>query len=146
MPLVQSHKSLTITYITDHKKFVKICNALFDSTIHFSETHKIYAVDVTDRNISVSQTIKIQGPVCSTILSLRGLVYHGGYHFTCRIVDQSGNIWYHDGMSTGRTSTKEGKFGTVSQPNLKTCRNRKLCLMIQYMHKIHRWLTNIKHV
>jgi len=59
------------------------CNAPFDSTIHFSETHKLYAVDVTDRSISVSQTIKIQGLVRSTILHLRGLVYHGGYHFTC---------------------------------------------------------------
>ena len=68
-----------------HHRSQEICKncAPFDSTIHFSETHKIYAVDVTDRNISVSQTIKIQGPVHSTIINLRGLVYHGGYHFTC---------------------------------------------------------------
>jgi hypothetical protein len=132
MPQVQSHIYLTMTYITDHKKFVEIGMLLLIAQ-YISVRHIkciMYAVGVTDRSISVSQTIKIQGPVCSTILHLRGLVYHGYYHFTCQIVDQSGNIWYHDGMSTGRTSTKEGKFGTVSQPNLKMCRNRKLCLMI----------------
>ena len=31
-------------------------------------------------------------------------------------MDESNNIWFHDGTSTGRTSTHDGKFGTVSQP------------------------------
>src|SRR6267154_1894318 len=110
------------------------CNAPLESTIHFSETHKIYAVDVTDRNVTLSRTVKIQGSVHATTLHLKGLVYHGGYHFTCRIVDESGNIWFHDGMTTGRTSIKDGKFGTVSQPNLKECRNKQLCLVI-YGHR-----------
>ena len=59
------------------------CNAPLDTTIHFSETHKVYAIDVTDRNVLLSQTIKIQGPRHATALHLRGLVYHGDYHFTC---------------------------------------------------------------
>jgi len=110
------------------------CNAPLHTTIHFSETHKIYAVDVTDRDVTLSETIKIHGPAHTTILHLKGPVYHGGYHFTCRIIDNSSNIWFHDGISTGRTSIKEGKFGTVSQPNLKMCRNKQLCLVI-YGHK-----------
>ena len=110
------------------------CNAPLETTIHFSETHKIYAVDVTDRNVTISRTVKLQGSVRATTLHLKGLVYHGGYHFTCRIVDESGNIWFHDGMTTGRTSIKDGKFGTVSQPNLKECRNKQLCLVI-YGHR-----------
>jgi hypothetical protein len=52
------------------------CNAPLESTIHFSETHKIYAVDVTDRNVTLSRTVKIQGSVRD-------------YHFTCRIIDES---------------------------------------------------------
>ena len=28
------------------------CNDNFDSSIHFSEKHKIYALDVTDRNVT----------------------------------------------------------------------------------------------
>ena len=44
------------------------CNAPLETTIHFSEPHKIYAVDVTDRNVTLSKTVKIQGSVCATTL------------------------------------------------------------------------------
>jgi hypothetical protein len=110
------------------------CNAPLETTIHFSDTHKIYAVDVTDRNVTLSRTVKIQGLTRATTLHLRGLVYYGDYHFTCRIIDDSGNIWFHDGMTTGRIAIKEGGFGSISQPNLKQCRNKQLCLVI-YGHK-----------
>jgi hypothetical protein len=109
-------------------------NAPLETTIHFNETHKIYAVDVTNRNVTLSRTVEIQGSVHATTLHLNNLVYYGGYHFTCQIIDESGNIWFHDGMTTGGTSIKEGKFGTVSQPNLKECRNKQLHLII-YGHK-----------
>ena len=79
-------------------------------------------------------TVKIQGLVQATTLHLKGLVYHGGYHFTCRIMDESGNIWFHDGITTRRSLTKEGKFRSFGQPNLKKCRNKNLCLVI-YGHK-----------
>src|ERR1700692_243898 len=58
------------------------CNAPLETTIHFSETHKIYAV-VTDRNVTISETLKIQGSVHATTLYLKGLVYHSDFHFTC---------------------------------------------------------------
>ena len=127
MPLEQSHTYLTITYITDHKKFVEIAMLLLIAQ-YFLVRHKIYAVDVTDRNVTLSRTVKIQGSVHATTLHLKGLVYHGDYHFTCRIIDESGNIWFHDGMTTGKFSIKDGKFGSVSQPNLKKCRNKQLYL------------------
>ena len=43
-------------------------------------------------------------------------------------MDESDNIGFHDGTSTGRTSTYDGKLGTVSQPNLKVCRNNEYAL------------------
>jgi hypothetical protein len=86
------------------------CDALLETKIHFTETYKIYTVDVTDRNVTLSRTVKIQGSVHATTLHLKSLVYHGGYHFTCQIVDESGNIWFHDGMTTERISIKDGKF------------------------------------
>ena len=91
------------------------CNSPLSTKINFSETHKIYAVDVTDRNVTLSRTVKIQGLVQATTLYLKGLVYHGGYHFTCQIIDESGNIWFHDGMITGRTSIKVNLELSVNQ-------------------------------
>jgi len=37
-------------------------------------------------------------------------------------------------MTTGIVAIKEGIFGSVSQPDLKQCRNKQLCLVI-YIHK-----------
>ena len=59
------------------------CDAPLETTIHFSDTHKMYAVDVTDRNVTLSRTVKIQESAYATTLHLKDLVYNGGYHFTC---------------------------------------------------------------
>jgi len=111
------------------------CNAPLEARIHFSNQHKIYTVDVTDRHVRLSRTVKIQASVYAAALHLQSLVYHGDYHFTCQIIDKSGNIWFHDGMTTGRSTLKEGKFGSANQPNLKECRNKQLCLVTK--HKGH---------
>jgi hypothetical protein len=110
------------------------CNSPLETKICISGTHKIYAVDVTNRNVTLIRTVKIQGLVWATTLHLKGFVYLGGYHVTCQIIDECGNLWFHDRITTGRTSIKEGKFGNVSQPNLKVCQNKQLCLVI-YRHK-----------
>lgn len=33
---------------------------------------------------------------------LIGMIYFRGYHFTARIIDANGDIWYHDGIKTER--------------------------------------------
>ena len=59
------------------------CNAPLETQIHFNETHKIYAVDVTDRNVTLSRTVKIQGLVQTTTPHLKGLVYHHDHYRMC---------------------------------------------------------------
>ncbi|KAJ7204255.1 hypothetical protein C8J57DRAFT_1542277 [Mycena rebaudengoi] len=48
------------------------------------------------------------------VLCLRGVVYHGGSHFTSRIVDSHGDVWFHDGITTRSTSVYEGNLGSIS--------------------------------
>ncbi|KAJ7872238.1 hypothetical protein B0H13DRAFT_1633942 [Mycena leptocephala] len=31
---------------------------------------------------------------------LRGIMYGGQNHFTCRFIDRQGEIWFHDGITT----------------------------------------------
>jgi hypothetical protein len=106
------------------------CNTPLPTRLHFSQAPKILAFDLNDRNVTLSHKVSVMGATRSTTLYLKGLVYHGDFHFTCRIVDFSGNIWFHDGMTMGSTSTYDGKIGHVGQPNLHKCRNKKLCLAI----------------
>ncbi|KZT05070.1 uncharacterized protein LAESUDRAFT_656750, partial [Laetiporus sulphureus 93-53] len=35
--------------------------------------------------------------------SLAGIVYAGGFHFTCQFIASDGSVWYHDGRQTGRS-------------------------------------------
>ncbi|KAJ7697463.1 hypothetical protein B0H17DRAFT_866647, partial [Mycena rosella] len=35
-------------------------------------------------------------------LKLRGIIYGGQGHFTCRFVDRGGVLWFHDGIATAR--------------------------------------------
>ena len=59
------------------------CTDLLETKIHFNDTHNIYAVDVTNRHVTLSKTVKIQGSASATTLHLKGLVYDGNYHFNC---------------------------------------------------------------
>src|SRR6202167_5272798 len=95
---VQSHKYLKIICVTKHTKFVATV-MLQKKQQYISVRHIKYALDVTDRNVALSRTVKIQGSVHATTLHLKGLVYYGGYHFTCQIIDESRNIWFQDRKS-----------------------------------------------
>ena len=64
------------------------------------------------------------------ILNLRGIVYHGGYHFTSRIVSSKQQIWYHDGINTGKICLRDGMLGSQSEDRLRVCRGRDLVLAV----------------
>jgi hypothetical protein len=70
-------------------------------------------------------------------LNLRGLIYHSelagqvGGHFTSVVVDAAKNMWYHDGMTTRRTSVNNGRLADV--PDLLTLHSQneqRLCAVI----------------
>ncbi|KAF8578584.1 hypothetical protein K439DRAFT_1361844 [Ramaria rubella] len=45
-----------------------------------------------------------------TQLNLIGIIYFGSDHCTTRIIDHQGQVWFHDGIATGRTCVYEGPF------------------------------------
>jgi hypothetical protein len=46
----------------------------------------------------------------SIVLKVRGLIYHGNFHFTSCIIGTDGIVWYHDGITTGSTCENVGDF------------------------------------
>ena len=61
-----------------------------------------------------------------TALKLKGLIYFGGFHFTCHIISNDGVIWFHDGMVTESTTVLDGKLDEMTSEQLHTCRGKKL--------------------
>ena len=45
---------------------------------------------------------------------LCGVIYFGNGHFVSRIVDKSGDIWYHDGAKTGENVQYEKNILNIS--------------------------------
>ncbi|KAJ7455635.1 hypothetical protein B0H11DRAFT_1739702 [Mycena galericulata] len=48
-----------------------------------------------------------------SITESAGIIYGGQRHFTSRIIDKTGFVWFHDGISTGRHCRPEGQFGDI---------------------------------
>lgn len=55
-------------------------------------------------------------------LKLRGVIYGGQFHFTSRIISPDGSIWYHDGMTTQSSCSRQGSIHHLSSMNyLRAC-------------------------
>ncbi|KAJ7907077.1 hypothetical protein B0H13DRAFT_1618732, partial [Mycena leptocephala] len=64
---------------------------------------------------------------------LRGIMYGGktSNHFTCRFIDRQGEIWFHDGITTGFTCTPEVKIATVTNLlNLHSCGTKRAVAVV----------------
>jgi hypothetical protein len=58
----------------------------------------ILLFSVGGHKISATKCIKIRTDSGPKRLHLKGLVYHGAFHFTCCIVTNDGSVWFHDGQ------------------------------------------------
>ena len=65
-------------------------------------------------------TVNINEQIITYILC--GVIYFGNYHFTSRIIDKSGLIWFHDGIATRNDVIYEGTIG--SDIDLSVCKQR----------------------
>jgi hypothetical protein len=62
---------------------------------------------------------------------LRGIIYGGLNHFTCRVVQLDGWVWFHDGITTGRSSVREFHYDDIVRKlDLHTCRERRAIAVI----------------
>ena len=82
------------------------------------------------RNIKVSKTLKFEQGSETVILDVRGLIYHGDFHFTSHIIGTVGIVWYHDGITTGSSCENEEDFDKFSSRNLLKCKGKILILVV----------------
>jgi hypothetical protein len=91
---------------------------------------KVLIFEINSKNIKLSKTLKFEQEGETVVLDVRGLIYHGDFHFTSRIIGTNGNIWYHDGMTTRSSCENERDFDKFSSRNLLKCRGKKLILVV----------------
>jgi hypothetical protein len=53
---------------------------------------------VVGQNISASKITKLEMVNRSQKFYIKGIVYHGGFPFTSRVITNDGRVWFHDGQ------------------------------------------------
>ena len=85
----------------------------------FEHTPAVIAFDLSQNPISLLESIVITTVNGDRMTyKLRGVMYHMDNHFTSRIISESGLMWYHDGILTGRQTVREGRICDIE---LGTC-------------------------
>jgi len=112
------------------RKTCPTCQNPLEQHVFYPEIPHILVLEYPMRNIVTSHKILFETNEGIKTLVLRGVVYHGSYHFTSRIVSVNGHVWYHDGRSTGNICNDDGLLNLMSDTDIKTCRSRDLVLAI----------------
>jgi len=94
--------------------------------ISFKTIPSVLVFEINSRNIKISKTLKFEQEGETVVLNVRGLIYHGDFHFTSRIIGTDGIVWYHDGMTTGDSCENEGDLEKLSL----RCKGKKLILVV----------------
>ena len=104
------------------------CHGDVDVIMSFDDVPKILAFSSLDPSIQVSKKIHFHDGDSDVVFVLKGIVYHGGFHYTSRvIVDNS--VWFHDGMVTGRECEYEKLLDEYGDNELSTCHGKSMSMV-----------------
>ncbi|KAJ7705904.1 hypothetical protein B0H16DRAFT_1345954 [Mycena metata] len=88
-------------------------------------------ISLDSDNILLDQHLIIDATNGQATLNLRGIVYGGEGHFTCRIVRPNGETWFHDGITTGSSCVRELDYGLVGNLlAMQTCRGKRAIVAV----------------
>jgi hypothetical protein len=76
------------------------CFSAMMQPISFKSAPNVLIFEINSRNIKVSKTLKFEQEGETVVLDVRGLIYHGDFHFSFHIIGTDGISWCHDGMTT----------------------------------------------
>ena len=96
--------------------------------IFYHEVPNIVILEYPMKTIHTSHTLEfLTDKGDKQILQLRGIVYHGRYHFTSRIISSEQDIWFHDWINTGKMCPKDRIVVNLTNDHL---RGRDLVLAV----------------
>jgi len=105
------------------------CLSAMTRNVFYNSIPSILVLEYPDEDIITSHKIVFNGDKGFVTLCLRGIVYHGGYHFTSHVIQTDGKVWYHDGQ-LGHICHEEGHLTSIGDRDLRTCKGRNLVLAV----------------
>ena len=89
----------------------------------------LLAIEVSGHEIQLDNQISIKVENVQYTYTLVGIVYYGDDHFTARIILEDGQVWFHDGITTGCNTIYDGSLA-LNCPELHTCRGKHASLVL----------------
>jgi hypothetical protein len=82
-------------------------------------------------NMIISKKIKIKMEnLHDATYYLKGIIYHGRFHFNSHIITTDKKVWFHDGMSYGSNCIYEGNLSEYLSNDLLKRTQYKSCLLL----------------
>jgi hypothetical protein len=135
--VIQCHEQETTTSACLQKRFqdnytrgrCEHCEGALNQIMRFDTIPKVLAFSVSECSIQVSKKISFYNGDSLMVFGLKGIVYHGDFHYTARVCT-SGSVWFHDGMVSGRKCVYEKKLTEFTNSELSTCDGKMASLVI----------------
>ena len=105
------------------------CRSRVDYVYHFIEPPSFIVLSVFD---DVAVNMERSMNAAGYDYKLRGLIYHGEHHFSSRVIDNIGGIWFHDGIHTRRSCDYEGSIYEIDLKSLAKARHGRRCSLAIY--------------
>ena len=71
-----------------------------------------------NNDFEINKSILLSKDGIQYLFKLRGVIYFSQNHFTSRVITQSGQIWFHDGMTLQHSMRYEGLLDTELCPDI----------------------------
>lgn len=97
---------------------------------HFESLPSILLIHLGTQKMQVSHTIHSKIGTQIHEYRIKGLVYHGDNHFTSAYIDKNQDIWYHDGIATGKNHEYQGSLRTTRNNNIIHSHGKQICTII----------------
>ncbi|KAJ7182675.1 hypothetical protein C8R43DRAFT_868555 [Mycena crocata] len=73
-------------------------------------------IDINHHQLDFSGDLRFITEAGNITMKLRGIIYGGQNHFTCRVIDPDGTMWFHDGIGTRGACIPELNIQEVADP------------------------------
>ena len=106
------------------------CSGAMTEHLSYAEPPKIVIMEYPYCNMKTSHKLNIVADGQEVQLRLRGIIYHGDNHFTSRIFSPTGQVWFHDGMTTKANCIEDGQLSDKSNSDLRYYEDQELVLAV----------------
>ncbi|KAJ6458429.1 hypothetical protein C8R47DRAFT_1080231 [Mycena vitilis] len=123
-------------YLRTRRTVCRVCSAAgrrcavrMDTTLSSAPT--VIMIMLDSRKLVFDESLTLETEAGAKHFKLRGVIYSGGAHFTCRVVQRDGWVWYHDGIETGRNCIREFEYKSLDDLlEMQSCRGRSALTVI----------------